>query len=67
MFHNQKLRSLLSQNLNNTYIILRYKSLNWLTNKYFKNIVICLNNAILFIFFKVKTFYLTFLHFLFLN
>ena len=35
----------LSQNLNNTYIILRYKSLNWLTNKYFKNILNKINNC----------------------
>jgi hypothetical protein len=35
----------LSKKLNNTYIILRYKSLNWLTNKYFKNILNKINNC----------------------
>ena len=35
----------LSQNLNNTYIVLRYKNLSWLTNKYFKNILNKIKNC----------------------
>jgi hypothetical protein len=35
----------LSQGLSNTYIILRYKTLSWLTNKFFKNILDKINNC----------------------
>jgi len=34
----------LSQNLNNTFVILRYKSLNWSTNSFFKNVIDKINN-----------------------
>jgi hypothetical protein len=34
----------LAQNLNNTYIILRYKNLSWSNNKYFNNILNKINN-----------------------
>ena len=35
----------LSQSLNDTYIVLRYKTLSWTTNKYFKNILNKINGC----------------------
>ena len=35
----------LAQNLNNTYLILRYKYLDWANNKYFENILNKINNC----------------------
>jgi len=35
----------LSRNLSNTFIVIRYKSIGWLTNKFFKNILDKINNC----------------------